>query len=89
MALATGDEAPQSGVVFGGGVVAGEEPVFAADRHPLEGAFRSVVVDVEEVLRRIPRKRLPLVLGIGNGRRHGAPRQDDLALGVEPRLDPL
>lgn len=51
------------------GVVAGEEPVLAADGHAFERPLAGVVVDVEIALRHVGGERLPLVLGVGDGSR--------------------
>ena len=79
VAFAAGDQRPQPGVVLGRGVVAGEEPVFAADGHALQRPFAGVVVDVEEALRGVGAERVPLVLGVGDRRGHRAAGQHDFA----------
>jgi len=47
MPLGAGDERGEDRGGLGGLVMHGEEPVFAAGGHPLEGTLRRVVVDVE------------------------------------------
>jgi hypothetical protein len=87
MSFGAGDEAVERGGALGGFVVSGEEPVLSADADPPQGAFGGVVVDVEEALRGVDAQCLPLVEHVGHGLRHGAARQDQLLLGVQPRLD--
>ena len=65
MAFATGDQRPEPGVVLGRRVVAGEEPVLAADGHALQRPLAGVVVDVQEALRGVRRERA----ATGSGRR--------------------
>lgn len=79
VAFAGGEERPQPRVVLGGRVVAGEEPVLAAEGDPLEGPLAGVVVDVEKALRHVDVESGPLVLGVGDRGAHGAAREDDFA----------
>ena len=54
MAFGAGDKAVEGRGGLSRPVVAGEEPVLAADGHALEGAFGGVVVDVQPAVLRVP-----------------------------------
>ena len=43
VAFATGDQRPEPGVVLGSRIVPGEQPIFLADRHPLQRPFAGVL----------------------------------------------
>ena len=87
MTFGTGDEAVERGGPLGGEVMAGKQPILPSDSDPPQGAFGGVVVDVEEALRGVDLQCLPLVEHVTDGLGHGAARQDQLLLGVQPILD--
>ena len=81
------DEAVKCCDSFGCNVVSGEEPVLAADADSTQRSFGGVIVDVQESPRSIDVESVPLVEHVGDRLCHRASRQDQLLLGLEPRLD--
>lgn len=82
-----GDQGPPSRGGAAGVVVAGEEPVLAADGDALQRPFGGIVVDVEEAFTGVGVECVPLVENVGKRLAHGTARQDDRALGIELSLD--